>query len=113
LYPVAPAHRAVAVAIVVVIVVVAHHAVPIIINFVARRTVAINGVVIVARHHRRRCHCRPSSSLLLPYPVARHAIAVTIVGNLTVRDDEERRERDGNVGAARGWSDKGQRGIKT
>jgi hypothetical protein len=29
------------------------------------------------------------------------------------RDDEERRERNGNVGAAGGWSDKGQCGIKT
>jgi hypothetical protein len=28
-------------------------------------------------------------------------------------DDEERRERDGNVGAAGGGSDKRQRGIKT
>ena len=28
-------------------------------------------------------------------------------------DDEERRERDSDVGAARGGSNKGQRGIKT
>jgi hypothetical protein len=34
-------------------------------------------------------------------------------GNLIARDNEERRERNGNVGAASGWSDKGQRGIKT
>ena len=34
-------------------------------------------------------------------------------GNSTMRDDEERREHDGDVGAAGGGSDKGQRGIKT
>jgi hypothetical protein len=49
----------------------------------------------------------------LPYPVSRCAIAITIVGDWTARDDEKWRERDGNVGMDGGWSDKGQRGIKT
>ncbi len=34
-------------------------------------------------------------------------------GDSTAMDDEERRECDGDVGAAGGGSDKGQRGIKT
>jgi hypothetical protein len=50
---------------------------------------------------------------LLSYPIAHRAVAVTIVGDSTARDDEERRKGDSNVGAAGGWSDKGQRGIKT
>ena len=33
--------------------------------------------------------------------------------DLMVMDDEERREYDGDVGAAGGGSDKGQHGIKT
>ncbi len=34
-------------------------------------------------------------------------------GDSTATDDEEQRERDGDVGAASGWSDKGQCGIQT
>ena len=34
-------------------------------------------------------------------------------GNSTAKDDEEQRKCDGDVGAAGGGSDKGQRGIKT
>ena len=34
-------------------------------------------------------------------------------GDSTAMDDKERHERNGDVGAASGGSDKGQRGIKT
>jgi hypothetical protein len=88
-------------------------AIPIILDFIARRAITIDVVVIVARCHRHRCHHCPSPLLSLSYPIARCALAVGIIGNSMARDDEERCKRDGNVGAAGGWSDKGQRGIKT